>query len=293
MLAVLALQCFLESVSGRGRGYGAATVVLMGLACLLKGFNLIVLIALCIACLLLAMKTHRARYLAWAGCMVLAAGAASAGLTALYESRAGKALPQGVPKICWVVMGMEENNKELGGAGWYNGHNESIYKKSGFDGGAAKAMAKKRIQERMGEFARDPAGALRFYKEKTITQWAEPTYQGFFLSFDFMAPDKYGGFMRNVYRGGIQWVLVRLMKWYQTAIWLGAALFMLLRGRKGGILTLLPGLVILGGFLFSLIWEAKSQYILPYFLLATPYAAAGFACIIEKIRKALPIGGPH
>lgn len=38
---------------------------------------------------------------------------------------------------------------------------------------------------------------------------------------------------------------------------------------------LLPALAIFGGFLFQLVWEGKSQYILQYFMLALPYGAAG------------------
>lgn len=34
-------------------------------------------------------------------------------------------------------------------------------------------------------------------------------------------------------------------------------------------------LAIFGGFLFQLVWEGKSQYILQYFMLALPYGAAG------------------
>ena len=40
-----------------------------------------------------------------------------------------------------------------------------------------------------------------------------------------------------------------------------------------------------GGFLFQLVWEGKSQYILQYFMLALPYGAAG----LNEMAAALKI----
>lgn len=48
---------------------------------------------------------------------------------------------------------------------------------------------------------------------------------------------------------------------------------------------LLPALAIFGGFLFQLVWEGKSQYILQYFMLALPYGAAG----LNEMAAALKI----
>ena len=56
---------------------------------------------------------------------------------------------------------------------------------------------------------------------------------------------------------------------------------------------LLPALAIFGGFLFQLVWEGKSQYILQYFMLALPYGAAGLnemAAALKTLAQRLRSG---
>ena len=40
--------------------------------------------------------------------------------------------------------------------------------------------------------------------------------------------------------------------------------------------------IIIGGFFFSIIWEAKSRYILPYYLMMFPLATIGYEKLFEK-----------
>ena len=47
----------------------------------------------------------------------------------------------------------------------------------------------------------------------------------------------------------------------------------------------LPAITILGGFLFSIIWEAKSRYVLPYYVLMIVYAAYGIYCIHQMVER--------
>ena len=44
-------------------------------------------------------------------------------------------------------------------------------------------------------------------------------------------------------------------------------------------------LVILGGFAFHTFWEAKSQYIFPYFVILLPYGAAGISDIVDTMLR--------
>ena len=44
-------------------------------------------------------------------------------------------------------------------------------------------------------------------------------------------------------------------------------------------------IVILGGILFHMLWEAKSRYVLPYFVMMLPLAAAGICEVTQKIQK--------
>ena len=51
--------------------------------------------------------------------------------------------------------------------------------------------------------------------------------------------------------------------------------------RKTNIATVLLPLVLLGGFGYHLLFEAKSQYILTYIVLLLPYAAYALCTVLE------------
>lgn len=42
--------------------------------------------------------------------------------------------------------------------------------------------------------------------------------------------------------------------------------------------------VLVGGFLFSLLWEAKPRYVYPYFVILLPYATVGIAYLAYGIK---------
>lgn len=46
---------------------------------------------------------------------------------------------------------------------------------------------------------------------------------------------------------------------------------------------LLPAVAFLGGFLFHIAWEAKSEYVLPYFLMLFPYSVRGVSLLFYRI----------
>lgn len=63
----------------------------------------------------------------------------------------------------------------------------------------------------------------------------------------------------------------------------------LLAGRQDkGILRQLLALAVIGGFCFSLLWEAKTRYILPYYLFMFPCAAVGYEELLKKICSYWP-----
>ena len=55
--------------------------------------------------------------------------------------------------------------------------------------------------------------------------------------------------------------------------------------KKIQTLELIFPIVFIGGFLFHLIWEAKCQYTITYFILLIPYAIVGYKIIGEKLLK--------
>ena len=90
-----------------------------------------------------------------------------------------------------------------------------------------------------------------------------------------------------MYQGGLNVLLEGWMNLYQSLVWLWAAIYVAARRKKLEMTQLAPGLVILGGFLFQLLWEGKSQYTLVYFLMAIPYASGGLAITGQWVKGLL------
>lgn len=259
----------------------------LAVAVLLKSFSLIFLIAGAIFLVLEGMRRTSWKPLALALGMCILCASCNMALNTIYSCRAGRELPQGAPKLLWIAMGMQENWEGHGAPGWYNMYNYSTYRETDFDVEKSTALAKEAIRERASEFAADPAMAVNFYGKKAVSQWAEPTYQGFLISYDVLNPDKYSPQMQSIYYGSISELLMKLMNGYQSIIWVFAAGGLWACRKERTPAELLPGLIILGGFLFSLLWEGKSQYVMPYFWLATLYAAKGLGEGINWLEKKL------
>ena len=101
-------------------------------------------------------------------------------------------------------------------------------------------------------------------------EWVTDLYTG-------TAGDKWYAFL-NLYQGMVYVMLL----FY----------FVILLKEKDHIFYFLPALLLLGGFCFSMIWEAKSRYVYPYIVMSLPcvawslvYCAGKITGGIKKWRK--------
>ncbi len=198
-------------------------------------------------------------------------------LTACYETRSGMELEKGMPKIMWIAMGMQEGER---GEGWYNGFNYETFRETGCNPEKSSEIAKKAILESLENFKQDPAYAIRFYFRKFASQWNEPTYEAFYVNISHEG--KFSTIMQSFYDGKLNRMIVEYMNLYQSFLLLGVSVIFIKRRNTWTGEQLLFPLIILGGFLFHMLWEAKSQYIISYFILLLPYGAAGIDSIKRK-----------
>ena len=80
------------------------------------------------------------------------------------------------------------------------------------------------------------------------------------------------------------------MKEYQFLIYCGVLIYLIFElfdtKNVSPIEDYIGIVTILGGFLFSIIWEAKARYMFPYFVLMLPYAMLGCFRLVELKKKA-------
>lgn len=281
--AFYALLLFLDH--GKWR-YVVNAGILMGISILVKNNYSIFLVALVILLLYDAVKKSgggiRKAGKSLAAILILIGLTAllSRSLTAFYEHRSGIPIESGMPKSLWVAMGMQEGERA---EGWYNGFNFDTYVNSGCDPVVSDAIAREAITESLQHFQKDPVYAARFYLRKTLSQWNEPTYEALWVN-QFHNGD-FSTIVQSIYEGKLYRVFSEYMNLFQLLVF--AAVFAgLLIGRKREkrwqLTELFLPMVILGGFFFHTIWEAKSQYIFPYFVCMLPGAAAGLSGVLGK-----------
>lgn len=254
-------------------GFGFLSALCIGFAAVVKSNNLIVLIALLIvAALRLRRRRQYIRDIAVMLALVFCGLTFSPAVRVMYERRSGIPREPGMPYIAWFAMGLSESPRAPGWHSW-TASNET-YAEMDFDGDALSEYSKQVIAEQISFFASHPQYARDFFYRKYVSQFNETTYQSIWNN---KVRGEYGE-----KRAIAAWVcgdgeasVRRYMDVYSQLVFVGvlAALYLMLRRRDDAAL-ILP-LTVLGGMLFHLLAEGKSQYILPYFMLMLPLAAWG------------------
>lgn len=254
--------------------YGLLALLSLSVAVLARTNVLVLLIAVCIAMLVHGLARRNIRVLVAAVLTILVPLGAVGAMRLSYELRSGIEIEGGIPSSMYVAMGMQQST---GGAGVYNGYNNSVFRgEAGSDENKANEIAMTYIRGRLQEFRADPVMAKDFYKEKIQEQWNEPTFCSLVMTATFETPP--GGMVEKLYYGSWQQRYRDFMNRYVTVLYLGVILYCVAGLlRKTDMLQCLMLIGVIGGFLFSILWEAKSRYVLPYIVLLIPYMALGIS----------------
>lgn len=257
--------------------YGILSAISISVAILLKNNYIIFLVGMILILIYKGIEQKRLRFILLIVVFLLTWKGTEEALISNYEQRSGYELSDGMPKIMWVAMGMQEGERA---EGWYNGFNYDTFYESGCNPETSSFIAKKEIKNSISKFVENPEYAIKFYVKKFVSQWNEPTYASFWVN--IFHQGEYSKIMQSLFDGKLNTLFFEYMNLYQSLILFGVVLVLIKNRKKWGEEQLLLLLVVLGGFLFHMLWEAKSQYIMPYFILFLPYAAAGLSAIMEK-----------
>lgn len=283
--SLLAIWMFLDYQKGGRVFCFAVSCLTASLACLIR--NNCIIIVMAMACVLAATGIGRkkpGRFIQL-GLLLLSLLSARWGLRTLYEVRADIELNDGAPMILYVAMGMQEGSAP----GWYNNYVLHIYwGETDFDGEAATEMAVSDIKKRARYFMENPAYAGNFYMDKFTSQWNNPDYQCFVLT-NVNGAERCG-IVNSMYDGKLHTLMTWFMNQYQSLVFIGVLLWLIYGFcQEEKLENKLLLVVIFGGFLFHMIWEAKGRYILPYFVMMLPMAAIGLEEVSEKVKAKLSV----
>ena len=280
-LAIVGIWCMLKLLHTHRNIYGIGMALLLSAATILKSNFLIIMIGAGIVLSAKALTEKRWRYFLFIFLMIFSMIGMKKTINEIYEMRCDTELTEGMPTSAWIAMGMQEGPLA---EGWYNGFNSTTYKDSGYSTKVTDEVSKKYIKERLAEFRATPAECVRFYYKKIVSQWNEATYESLWIAKNIrdnehIAPEKIAV---SVFEGKLHAVVEEIMNLYQLLIYFGTALYAWELRKKRDTKDTILMLCILGGFLFHILWEGKSQYIFPYVTLMLPCAASGYIYFADK-----------
>lgn len=186
---------------------------------------------------------------------------------------------QTMPAILYVTMG---TNDEEENPGWYNGYNFSTFKENNYDPDSAKRKAYEDLSAFGAKCIDNPEFAVDFLYRKIASQWNSPMYQCLAMNNNIVG--KQSKLAASIYSGNLRPYIENFMNIYQLLVYGGVLILLIVyrnRWRRIEKYVILIG--IFGGFLFSILWEAKTRYIFPYFIMMIPYTAIVLEELMEKL----------
>ena len=265
----------------------AGMALSLALAQLVRQSTTIVYVALALVILVHLIRKGDKRLPAAAVLSIVLSMALFAGIYRIYEGRSGLERSKGIPTVVTLAMGMQESRH---GCGWDNNYQKDVYNGAVFDYDKMREAGAEELRGRLKYFTENPVYAAAFYGKKILSQWNGPLYQSLFFTTDYKqsAPPKEGTLAEQVSDAAF-WSFLSICDRLQFVVYLGMLFWFLLGVKEEeGILRQLFAVAVIGGFCFSLLWEAKSRYILPYYLFMFPCASVGYERFLQLFRPVLP-----
>lgn len=254
----------------------------VGMAVILKQNFLIGGIAIIIYLMLQLLQNRNLHYFSVIVVLVLSMILPAEALKMWYGSVAGVELNNGSPTVLWVAMGTDIDN-DVRGPGWYDSSSWNLYNASGFNSQVASELGKQKLAENWNKIEAEPARAAAFFLEKTVSQWCDPMYESTWSGpLEDCGQYTHTEILQSIYTGGT-WAagIADSMKLLCMLLWVFASVFLVLNGSRNTGWEMMY-LYFIGGLLFHMFWEGKSQYTYPYLFVLIPFAACSVRNIITR-----------
>ena len=269
------------------------SVIFLTLSLMLKSFSLIYLVAMTIYALFKTFDKRNIKGLLFIGLIIIGFILQSLVPKMFIESRIGYKLDQGSSYYAHIAMGMQDGERA---PGWHNKYNVNSYHEAGNISEVQKEASIKSIKDRLNEFKNDHADCLRFYSMKTASQWNNPTFEMFYgmdedfgygFQYRFTKYDSLTRFFEKCLNLHVQYRLQRILNLEQSLMLFGTMLYILftILNKNMTMEDLLLPLVLVGGFLFLLMWEAKSQYVLYFYVVVMLYGILGYRELFNYFKN--------
>ncbi|MCR5502289.1 MAG: glycosyltransferase family 39 protein [Lachnospiraceae bacterium] len=249
----------------------------------------ILVTAAAIALILMAIRDKNPRILILVPVLILLSQCGVYAVKALYAHRAGlDSYPAGIPKIAWIAMGMQQADEGGYAPGWYNAYNWTVYERNGYDRAATSAECRENLKTSLNYFLHNKRYTLDFFYKKFTSAWNAPTFQSLITNeWGTRHARPLPGLGKYLIYGKGHDLLSGIMNVWHFLIFLLAPAGLIFFQKERSLEKDCYLLNIFGGFLFHMIWETQSRYILGYFVLLLPLSA----CALKKASGLLDLPG--
>lgn len=263
--------------------FGILSAVSLAAAVAVKSNNNIVFVA--VAAIIFVMMFRRKKFVKDIIYLVLTCTLAISVMPVIkssYEKRSGEDLGESIPYSAWFVLGLNEASNA---PGWYNPyHTIDLYSNAGFDPDAANKEALKRIGERIKYFRENKQYTNDFFYKKFLSQWNETTYQSIWnntIRANYEPRSGIAEWVCDKHQSGVR----SYMDLYAQLIFAACFAGLIACLKNKNFLSITLPLIILGGMLYHLFAEAKSQYSMPYFILMIGFAGYGLCVMYDYLAE--------
>ena len=285
LLAVIAFYKQLRYFKDRRLGFAVVSIVCVAMAALVKPNELIMMTAMGALYFLDLIEHKNLKSAILLISMITVYFLVKVFLIAAFEAATGVSISQGVPMVAYIAMGLQNSGCA---PGWYNKYTLDIFFQSGMNSAAAAQEAMQSIRSSIQEFSSNLPNLAQFLARKIASQWADSSFQCFWMYESNSALDSLSPFIESISNGAIAKGLHDgFLNYLQTFIYLGTCCYTALYWKRIRLQELLIPICFIGGFLFSLIWEAQSQYTMPFFFLLIPLAAKGIVELANRVADAI------
>ena len=279
-LSLLAFALLFELVEKKCIVKGLFSALLIAMACLVKQNYIIFLIAYCIIGIVMALKNKKASIAIMAIVAVALSFLISASAAGVVRNITGCKLDGGVSKLSYIAMAMQDGDRA---PGWFNEYNNMTYVQAGYDTELQGKVSREEITLKLRNFIDHPVYAATFYMKKLASQWNEPMFQSIWILRGHER--ELSGFIEYISSIYGSYKILPYFKFFQVAIYMAAFIFICTE-KKPEEKQLLLLMTFIGGVLFHIMWEAKAQYALFYFVLLIPVGVKGCS-VFRKCMLAL------
>lgn len=263
--------------------HGIFSALCIALSVTLKSNNNIVLVAIvCVTVVMLIQRKKFVKDLIYLFLSIVLSISLPKAVIASYESRANVDLGDSVPYISWFDMGLSESNM---GPGWYN-YSATItnFDENDHDAKKASKASREKLMNKVEFFIKNPQYRKDFFHKKFVSQWNETSYQSIWNSKVRRTYEDRGAIANWVCNDG-EFAVKKYMDIYTQLIFVGVLVGLAFLLKNKNFLAVVFPLIVLGGILYHILAEAKSQYALPYFIYMIGFAAYGICSVYDRIPE--------